>query len=53
MTEAFCMHCKKKQTIRDEKLIEYNVKGVIRHRLSGVCSVCGTKVSKLVKSVKI
>lgn len=47
-TEAFCVKCKKKQPMKDEKEVEIKGKGgTTRKALTGVCSVCGTKMFKI------
>ena len=45
---AYCVKCKKKQEIKDEKEIQMKGKGgVMRRALTGVCPVCGTKMFKI------
>lgn len=47
-TEAFCVKCKKKQPMKDEKEVEIKGKGgTTRKAVTGVCSVCGTKMFKI------
>lgn len=47
-TEAFCVKCKKKQPMKDEKEVEIKGKGgTTRKALTGACSVCGTKMFKI------
>ncbi len=47
-TEAYCVKCREKREMRDEK--EVTMKNG-RPALEGVCSVCGTKLFRL-KSTK-
>lgn len=46
MVEAFCMKCRKKVEMKDakEETLKNNRKAMI-----GRCSVCGTKVVKMMK----
>jgi hypothetical protein len=47
-TEAYCVKCKKKQAMKDEKEVEIKGKGGAKRRaIQGVCSVCGTKMFKI------
>jgi RNase P subunit RPR2 len=44
MTEAYCVKCKKKVTMKDEqKITMKNGKKAVK----GVCSNCGTKVFRI------
>jgi Zn finger protein HypA/HybF involved in hydrogenase expression len=47
-TEAYCVKCKKKQPMKDEKIIEIKGKGGTKRKaVTGVCPVCGTKMFKI------
>lgn len=47
-TEAYCVKCKQKREMKDEKEIEIKGKGGTKRKaVSGVCSVCGTKMFKI------
>jgi Zn finger protein HypA/HybF involved in hydrogenase expression len=47
-TTAYCVKCKKKQEMKDEKEIQMKGKsGVKRRALTGVCPVCGTKMFRI------
>ena len=47
-TEAFCVKCKTKREMKDEKEIEIKGKGGSKRRaITGVCPVCGTKMFKI------
>jgi Zn finger protein HypA/HybF involved in hydrogenase expression len=47
-TEAYCVKCKKKQPMKDEKEIEIKGKGGTKRKaVTGVCPVCGTKMFKI------
>ena len=46
MPEGYCVKCKAKQEMKDEKMVEMKGKGgVKRSAMTGVCPVCGTKPS--------
>lgn len=47
--QAYCVKCKKKQDIKDSK-IETMENG--RRALKGLCSVCGTKLTRFLPSEK-
>lgn len=48
MAQAFCVKCKKKQEIKDEKEVLMEGKGGTKRRaLTGICPVCGTKLFKI------
>lgn len=48
MAEAYCVKCKAKKEMKDAKEVEFKGKGgIVRKALSGVCSVCGTKMYKI------
>lgn len=45
---AFCVKCRKKQSMKEPKEIEIKGKGGTKRKaLSGTCSVCGTKMFKI------
>lgn len=45
MAEAYCVKCKKKKNIKDEKEVIVKGKGgVKRPAATGVCPDCGTKM---------
>ncbi|MCD6148662.1 hypothetical protein J7J18_04775 [bacterium] len=47
-TIAYCVKCKKKQEMKDEKEITMKGKGgTTRKAVTGVCPVCGTKMFKI------
>ncbi len=47
-TIAYCVKCKKKQEMKDEKEITMKGKGgTTRRAVTGVCPVCGTKMFKI------
>ncbi|HOK00626.1 MAG TPA: DUF5679 domain-containing protein [Candidatus Pacearchaeota archaeon] len=51
MTQAYCVKCKKKQEMKDEKEVTFKAKGgKTRKALSGVCPVCGTKMFRILPS---
>ncbi len=48
MAEAYCVKCRKKQDMKNEKEIAMKGKGGTKRRaLTGVCPVCGTKMFKI------
>ena len=48
MTEAYCVKCKAKKEMKDEKEVEMKGKGgVVRKALSGTCPTCGTKMFRI------
>ncbi len=52
-TEAYCVKCKKKQPMRDEQEVEIPGKGNTKRRaITGFCSVCGTKMFKILPKKK-
>ena len=52
-TIAYCVKCKKKQEMKDEKEITIKGKGGTQRRaVSGVCPVCGTKMFKILGKEK-
>jgi len=47
-TEAYCVKCKQKKEMKDEKEVEIKGKGNTKRRaLEGFCVVCGTKMFKI------
>jgi len=45
---AFCVKCKKKQPMKDAKEVEIKGKGGTKRRaLTGFCTVCGTKMFRI------
>jgi len=47
-TIAYCVKCKKKQEMKNEKEITMKGKGgTTRRAVTGVCPVCGTKMFKI------
>jgi len=52
MTEAYCVRCKKNIEIKDPK--PYEMKGIrgTRNAIKGVCPDCGTKVFRIIKTIK-
>lgn len=46
--EGYCVKCKAKRAMTDPKEVEMPGKGgVVRRAMTGVCSVCGTKMFKI------
>ncbi len=52
MAEAYCVKCKKKREMKNEKEVEMKGKGGKRRAATGVCPVCGTKMFKFLPSKK-
>jgi len=53
MTEAYCVKCKKKQEMKDEKEVTFKAKGgKNRNAMSGTCPACGTKMFRILASKK-
>jgi len=53
MAEAYCVKCKKKQEMKNEKEITMKGKGKTKRRaLTGVCPVCGTKMFRILGKEK-
>jgi len=49
-TEAYCVKCKQKREMKGEQEVEIKGKGgTTRKAIQGACSVCGTKMFKIVK----
>jgi len=47
-TEAYCVKCKSKGEMKDEKEVIMNGKGgTKRSALTGICAKCGTKMFKI------
>jgi Zn finger protein HypA/HybF involved in hydrogenase expression len=47
-TEAYCVKCKAKRNMKDEKEVEMNGKGgKKRSALKGTCPTCGTGMFKI------
>lgn len=45
---GYCVKCKEKREMKDAKEVEMAGKGgVTRHAMTGTCSVCGTKMFKI------
>lgn len=48
MTEAYCVKCKAKKEMKDEKEVEMKGKGgVVRKAVTGACPTCGTKMFRI------
>lgn len=46
--EGYCVKCKAKRVMNDPKEVEMPGKGgVVRRAMTGICSVCGTKMFKI------
>jgi len=45
--EAYCVKCKKKVDIKDGKEVIIDTKTGKKKFMMGLCSVCGTKVSRV------
>ncbi|MCD6398316.1 MAG: hypothetical protein J7L08_00140 [Candidatus Aenigmarchaeota archaeon] len=45
MTEGYCVKCKQKREMKDVEII--TMKNGVK-RASGICTVCGTKMSKII-----
>lgn len=53
MSEAYCVKCRKKQDMKNEKEVSMKGKGGTKRRaLTGVCPVCGTKMFRILGKVK-
>jgi Zn finger protein HypA/HybF involved in hydrogenase expression len=47
-TEAYCVKCKAKRNMKDEKEVSFKGKGgKQRSAISGVCPNCGTKMFRI------
>lgn len=52
-TEAYCVKCKAKSMMKDEKEVEMNGKGDTKRRaMTGTCEKCGTKMYKIMGAKK-
>lgn len=50
MAEAYCVKCKAKREIQDEKVVEIKGKGgSVRNARTGTCPECGTKMFGFIK----
>lgn len=46
--EGYCVKCKEKRQMKDAAEVEMPGKGgVVRRAMTGACSVCGTKMFKI------
>jgi hypothetical protein len=46
--EAYCVKCKAKREMKEPHEVEMKGKGdVVRRAMTGLCSVCGTKMFKI------
>jgi len=53
MTEAYCVKCKAKRNMENEKEVTFKAKGgKTRNALSGKCPECGTKMFRIVGNKK-
>ncbi len=53
MTQAYCVKCKAKRDMKDEKEVSFKAKGgKKRNALSGTCPKCGTKMFRIMPSKK-
>ena len=53
MSEGYCVKCKAKREMQDEKEVEMKGKGDTKRRaLSGVCPTCGTKMFRILGKVE-
>ncbi|MCX6764450.1 MAG: DUF5679 domain-containing protein [Candidatus Nealsonbacteria bacterium] len=53
MAEAYCVKCKKKKEIKNEKEVSVGGKGGTKRRAAtGTCPDCGTKMFKFLPSKK-
>jgi hypothetical protein len=47
-TIGYCVKCKKKQTMNDEKEVTMKGKGGAKRRaMTGICPACGTKMFRI------
>jgi hypothetical protein len=50
-TKAYCVKCRKKREMKNEKEVTIKGKGKVKRRAAqGVCPVCGTKMFKFLPS---
>lgn len=47
MNEAYCVKCRQKREMKDGKEVTMPGKGGERRAMTGLCSVCGTKMFKI------
>ncbi|HEY4497334.1 MAG TPA: DUF5679 domain-containing protein [Candidatus Paceibacterota bacterium] len=48
MTDAYCVKCRSKRSMKDEKEVAMKGKGGAERRaMTGTCSTCGTKMFKI------
>lgn len=48
MVQAYCVKCKKKRDVKDEKEVIMKGKGGTKRRaLTGICPTCGTKMFRI------
>jgi hypothetical protein len=53
MTEAYCVKCKAKRMMKDEKEVAMKGKGGTERRaMTGICDTCGTKMFKILGAKK-
>jgi len=53
MTTAYCVKCRKKREMKNEKEVTFKAKGGKKRKaLSGVCPVCGTKMFRILSDKK-
>lgn len=51
--EGYCVKCKAKQEMKDEKEVEMKKKGgKVGRAMSGICPACGTKMFRILPSKK-
>ena len=47
-TEAYCVKCKAKRMMKDEKEVAMKGKGGVKRRaMTGICPTCGTKMFRI------
>jgi len=52
-TQAYCVKCKAKRDMKNEKEVSFNAKGgKKRAAMSGECPTCGTKMFRIMASKK-
>jgi len=48
VTEAYCVKCKAKRDMKDEKEVSMKGKGGVKRRaMTGTCPKCGTKMFRI------
>ncbi len=51
--EGYCVKCKKKQEIQNEKEVAMKGKGGVKRRaMTGTCPACGTKMFRILGAKK-